>query len=100
MEAQFVQRLMEHRSMLHSFVFAIARDPHLTEDILQEVSVVLWSKFSEFKPGTDFGAWARSDSTSPLSSSHSSTNRSAAARSDRMEAQSRSSSSGEMDFSK
>jgi RNA polymerase sigma-70 factor (ECF subfamily) len=60
MESEFVKRLMEHRSMLHSFVYAMLRDPHLTEDILQEVAVVLWSKYQEFKPGTDFGAWARS----------------------------------------
>src|SRR5262245_66469592 len=60
MESEFVKRLMEHRSMLHSFVYALLREPHLTEDILQEVAVVLWSKFSEFRPGTDFGAWARS----------------------------------------
>lgn len=46
--------------MLHSFVFAVVRNPHATEDILQEVSVVLWSKFSEFREGTNFGAWARS----------------------------------------
>ena len=45
---------------MHSFVYAIVRDPHLTEDILQEVSIVLWSKFSEFTEGTNFGAWARS----------------------------------------
>jgi len=60
MESDFVKRLMEHRSMLHSFVYAMLRDPHLTEDILQEVAVVLWSKYEEFTPGTDFGAWARS----------------------------------------
>lgn len=60
MESAFVKRLMEHRSMLHSFVFALLRDPHLTEDILQQVAVVLWSKYAEFTPGTDFGAWARS----------------------------------------
>ena len=59
MEARFVQRLMEHRSMLHSFVYAVVRDPHLTEDILQQAAVVLWSKFSDFEEGTDFGAWAR-----------------------------------------
>ena len=60
MESDFVKLLMEHRSMLHSFVLAITRDPHLTEDILQQVSVVLWSKFPEFRPGTSFGNWARS----------------------------------------
>jgi len=60
MESEFVKQLMEHRSMLHSFAYALLRDAHLTEDILQEVAVVLWSKYSEFTPGTDFGAWARS----------------------------------------
>ncbi len=60
MDAEFVRLLMAHRSMLHSFVYAVARDPHLTEDILQEAAVVLWTKFPEFKAGTDFGAWARS----------------------------------------
>ena len=56
----FVKLLMEHRSTMHSFVYAIVRDPHLTEDILQEVSIVLWSKFSEYEPGTSFGARSRS----------------------------------------
>src|SRR5258706_4309725 len=60
MESEFVKNLMEHRSMLHSFSFALLRDPHLTEDILQQVAVVLWTKYAEFTPGSDFGAWARS----------------------------------------
>ena len=59
-ESDFVKLLMEHRAMLHSFVYAVTRDPHTTEDVLQEVSVVLWAKFSEFEEGTNFGAWARS----------------------------------------
>lgn len=59
-DPDFVKLLMEHRAMLHSFVYAITRNPHTTEDVLQEVSVVLWSKFSEFQEGTNFGAWARS----------------------------------------
>lgn len=28
------------------------------EEVLQETSVVLWEKFEEFKPGTNFVAWA------------------------------------------
>lgn len=59
MDNEFVRLLIAHRSMLHSFVYAVARDAHQTEDILQETGVVLWSKFSEYQPGTDFGAWAR-----------------------------------------
>lgn len=59
-ESDFVKLLMEHRAMLHSFVYAVMRNAHAAEDVLQEVSVVLWSKFSEFQEGTNFGAWARS----------------------------------------
>ncbi|HLY11779.1 MAG TPA: sigma-70 family RNA polymerase sigma factor [Planctomycetota bacterium] len=59
-EPDFLKLLMEHRAMLHSFIYAITRDAHTTEDVLQEVSVVLWSKFSEFEAGTNFGAWSRS----------------------------------------
>jgi len=59
-EPDFVKLLMEHRAMLHSFVYAVTRNPHTTEDVLQEVSVVLWSKFAEYQEGSNFGAWARS----------------------------------------
>jgi RNA polymerase sigma-70 factor (ECF subfamily) len=59
MDAEFARRLMEHRSRLHAFVYALVRDPHLTEDILQEVAMVLFAKYAEFQAGTDFGAWAR-----------------------------------------
>ena len=41
MDAAFAKRLMEHRARLHAFVYAQVRDPHLTEDVLQEVAVVL-----------------------------------------------------------
>ena len=59
MDAQFVKLLMEHRSLLHSFIYALVRDVHLAEDILQEMGVVLWTKFGEFRSGSNFGAWAR-----------------------------------------
>ncbi len=59
MDADFVKRLMEHRSRLHAFVYALVRDPHLAEDVLQEVAAVLFGKFATFVPGSDFGAWAR-----------------------------------------
>ena len=43
-------------------VYAYIRSqvPHRSdaEDILQETAATLWSKFDEFKPGTDFVAWA------------------------------------------
>jgi len=44
--------------MLHAFILRLV--PSLTDadDILQETNLVLWSKQSEFTPGSDFRAWA------------------------------------------
>ena len=41
------------------FGFILTFLPNLTkaEDILQETMIVMWRKFSEFEPGTNFGAW-------------------------------------------
>jgi RNA polymerase sigma-70 factor (ECF subfamily) len=33
-------------------------DPTEAEDVVQETKVVLWEKFDEFEPGTNFPAWA------------------------------------------
>ena len=57
MEETFVKLLMEHRSMLHGFIYAIVRNPHLAEDAMQEVASVLWTKFGQFKQGTNIKAW-------------------------------------------
>lgn len=35
------------------------RDRTLVEDLFQETSLLLWEKFSDFREGTTFGAWAR-----------------------------------------
>jgi RNA polymerase sigma-70 factor, ECF subfamily len=58
MEARFLKLLMEHRAMLHGFIYALIPDPNLAEDVIQETAATLWAKFGEFKEGS-FGAWAR-----------------------------------------
>jgi len=39
--------------------FILSLVPHLAdaEDLLQETCSIMWSKISEFEPGTDFTAW-------------------------------------------
>jgi RNA polymerase sigma-70 factor (ECF subfamily) len=44
---------------LRAFVLAVTRDEHRCDDILQEVSVVLWRRFADFDPTRPFLAWAR-----------------------------------------
>jgi RNA polymerase sigma-70 factor (ECF subfamily) len=43
---------------LRSYLLASTRNHHEAADLLQDVSVVLWEKFSEFDQSRSFRAWA------------------------------------------
>lgn len=45
--------------MLFSFVYAIVRDFDVAEDVFQEVSVAVCESCDDFRPGSNFAAWAR-----------------------------------------
>ena len=51
--------LMQFRSPLYAYVFAIVRDRHLAEDVLQEVSVVIVRRREEIDLSRDFWRFAR-----------------------------------------
>lgn len=40
------------------FTTSLVGSAQEAEDILQEASMVMWAKFDQFQPGTDFTAWA------------------------------------------
>jgi RNA polymerase sigma-70 factor (ECF subfamily) len=54
-----VRQILRHRKLLHGYLFAIVRDPHLTEDLFQDVSIVLVQKCSDLGDVRDFWALAR-----------------------------------------
>ncbi len=54
---EFVQLLTSHQSRLYAYVLSLLGDRTQAEDVLQETNAVLWRKASEFKLGTNFGAW-------------------------------------------
>lgn len=56
---EFIQLYARHQAHLFRYVASLV--PHLqdAEDILGQVTVVLWENFAEFQPGTNFLAWAR-----------------------------------------
>jgi RNA polymerase sigma-70 factor, ECF subfamily len=43
---------------LHAFILKLVPSLPDAEDILQQTNLVLWSKQTEFTPGTNFRAWA------------------------------------------
>jgi RNA polymerase sigma-70 factor (ECF subfamily) len=55
---KFVELLNDSRSRLFGFIHSLVLSLDDTEDLYQQVVVVLWQKFDEYRPGTDFSSWA------------------------------------------
>ncbi len=55
---QFVELYSEHYPRLQYYLMALLPTSSDAADVLQETSLVLWSKFDTFELGTNFFAWA------------------------------------------
>ena len=47
-----------YQRYVYYFIRSLMPDPAAVEEVLQETSLVLWKKFGEFQPGSNFHAWA------------------------------------------
>jgi RNA polymerase sigma-70 factor (ECF subfamily) len=56
---QFALALAGCQRGLFVYVFGLLHNTADAEDVLQEANLVLWRKFDQYEPGTDFGKWAR-----------------------------------------
>lgn len=56
--SRFIELLTTHQSRLFTFLYSNVLNMADAEDLYQQVVLVLWQKFDQFVPGTDFGAWA------------------------------------------
>ena len=54
-----IRELQRGRLRLVAYIRSLVGDPDLTEDVFQEVSVIVLQKAKEFEPGRDFAAWCR-----------------------------------------
>lgn len=50
--------ITRHQRQIFAYIYTLVPDRHDAEDLLQETSLVIWEKFDDFTPGTDFVAWA------------------------------------------
>jgi RNA polymerase sigma-70 factor len=57
-EERFMRLFLESERRVFGFILSLV--PHWAdaEDVLQETVAVMWRKFEEFEPNTDFLAWA------------------------------------------
>lgn len=54
----FLRAFTTHEAAVRAFVRRLVPSRADADDVMQEVSVVLWEKFASFVPGADFKAWA------------------------------------------
>lgn len=54
----FVRELNAAHALLLRYAMSLVGNRHDGEDVLQRASVIMWRRFGEFQPGTDFVAWA------------------------------------------
>lgn len=57
---EFVDLLTVHQSRVFSYLMALLRDMTDADDVFQQTSLVLWKKFDDYEPDTDFVRWALS----------------------------------------
>jgi RNA polymerase sigma-70 factor (ECF subfamily) len=54
----FTRLLLQNQKRIAGLIFSLVPRGTDADDVMQETCAVMWRKFGEFQPGTDFGAWA------------------------------------------
>jgi RNA polymerase sigma-70 factor, ECF subfamily len=57
---RFMRLFLRAERRVYGLIVAMTGSWSDADDILQETTSVMWRKFDDFKPGTDFNAWALS----------------------------------------
>jgi RNA polymerase sigma-70 factor (ECF subfamily) len=58
-QVDFMSLFLRHQEDVRAFIGSLVRDRHARDDVFQEVSLVLWERFSAYDRSRSFGAWAR-----------------------------------------
>lgn len=58
-DSDILRLLMEYRTAIYSYILAVTRDAHASEDVFQETSMAIWERRDSYMPGTSFKAWSR-----------------------------------------
>lgn len=56
--SEFVRLTTKHQRSIYWYIMTLLPNRHDADEVLQETNIVLWRKFAEFEPGTNFLAWA------------------------------------------
>lgn len=54
---QFTRLLVKNQKRIWGLILSLVPNGTDADDVLQETCAVMWRKYSEFEPGSDFAAW-------------------------------------------
>lgn len=56
-ERLFFQLFMAHQRIFYAYILSAVHNYSDADDIVQETATVMWRRFAEFTPGSNFRAW-------------------------------------------
>jgi RNA polymerase sigma-70 factor (ECF subfamily) len=55
---EFLKLFVRHQQEIYAYILTLVPNLHDADDLFQDGMIVMWRKFDQFKPGTNFAAWA------------------------------------------
>ena len=55
---EFLKLFVRHQQEIYAYILTLVPHVHDADDLFQDGMIVMWQKFEQFKPGTNFAAWA------------------------------------------
>ena len=54
---EFLKLFLRHQQEIYAYILTLVPHVHDADDLFQEGMTVMWRKFDQFEPGTNFAAW-------------------------------------------
>ncbi|MBN2181489.1 MAG: sigma-70 family RNA polymerase sigma factor [Sedimentisphaerales bacterium] len=54
---EFLKLFVRHQQEIYAYILTLVPHLHDADDLFQDGMVVMWQKFDQFQPGTNFAAW-------------------------------------------
>ncbi len=54
---EFFRLLMNSQKIIYAYILSMVHNCPDADDIMQETMTLMWERFDEFRPGTNFGGW-------------------------------------------
>jgi RNA polymerase sigma-70 factor (ECF subfamily) len=53
----FLRLFVRHQQEIYAYILILVAHEHDADDLFQDGMTVMWKKFDQFRPGTNFAAW-------------------------------------------